>query len=84
MTNHRLHVMSSHMSPPVLLNQLSALRREGNKIRTSAPVIQQWPWENGIVLERGSMTAKMRESMTTRDGAFEIMVLVSPLPHKMP
>jgi hypothetical protein len=70
--------MSTYTATPILLDQISLLRRSGDKIRTRAPLIQQWPWENGIALEHGSMSSRMQQNSTGRVlNTFETMVLVS-------
>jgi len=71
--------MSTHVSKLSLLNEISSVRCAGDILRNRAPLIQQWPWENGIVLQRGSMAEKMREGINDETGAFELMVLVSHL-----
>jgi hypothetical protein len=70
--------MSSNENTLVSLNEITSLRRAGHIIRTQAPVIQQWPWENGVVLHHGSMAARLKEKMVgpSKEGDFERMVLV--------
>ena len=52
----------------------------GNSIRVNAPVIQEWPWENGLPLEHGSMELRLQESLASQgerqDPAFVDLVLV--------
>lgn len=50
----------------------------GISIRENAPVIQQWPWENGLPLQHGSMESSLRSSLdgTGQEPDFVTMVLV--------
>jgi len=52
-----------------------------NSIRVNAPVVQEWPWENGLPLEHGSMQSSLQNSLwrseTPQEPAFVSMVLVS-------
>jgi hypothetical protein len=63
----------------MLLNQLAAFRDSGKMIRLQSPVLQQWPWDNGIPLEAGLMGERMRHSFNipAREPVFVAMVLVS-------
>lgn len=36
--------------------EVADVQSSGSLIRLKAPVVLQWPWENGIALEHGSMT----------------------------
>jgi hypothetical protein len=51
-----------------------------NSIRLNAPVVQEWPWENGLPLEHGSMESSLRKSLwlseTPQEQEFVDMVLV--------
>jgi len=35
--------------------EVADVQSSGSLIRLKAPVVLQWPWENGIALEHGSM-----------------------------
>jgi hypothetical protein len=52
-----------------------------NSIRINAPVVQEWPWENGLPLEHGSMASSLQNSLrlnsTQQEQDFVDMVLVS-------
>jgi hypothetical protein len=71
--------------PHEFVQQLLALRETGKSIRLQSPVIQQWPWDNGMPLQHGLMGERMRLSLasTSHEPAFVAMVLVSHLPHKI-
>ena len=68
-----------HQKSARLLSQLVTFRQSGQMIRLQSPVLQQWPWENGILLEHGLMAERMRcsLSMSECEPAFVVMVLVS-------
>jgi hypothetical protein len=68
--------MSSHSSSVALLNEISNVKRSGELIRNRSPVLRQWPWENGIALERGSMANAFQRIMTGEAETYEQMVLV--------
>lgn len=62
----------------VLEKQISAVKSKGNMMRQQTAVIQQWPWDNGLPLHRGSMEAFLQESCPeNQNPMFREIVLVS-------
>lgn len=41
--------------------QVAALESAGTIVRHNAPVILQWPWDNGVPLAHGSMALMLKE-----------------------
>jgi len=68
-----------------LTNDLETLAVTGETIREHSPVIQQWPWENGIILEHGSMERKLSNELSgsEQDPSLVSMVLVNFYVHCM-
>jgi hypothetical protein len=64
---------------PTETKDLESMWLAGEIIREHSPVIQQWPWENGIVLEHGLMEVKLRRELSgsDHDPSLVSMVLVS-------
>jgi hypothetical protein len=62
-----------------LEKDLTALQKSRALIRTQSPVLLQWPWENGIALERGSMRERLELCLqgSPRDSRLIEMVTVS-------
>ena len=60
------------------LSEISEIQTAGEIIRLKAPVICEWPWENGLALDHGFLVERMRESLTgsNQEPAFVAMVLV--------
>ena len=65
------------------VSSLSHMLSVSNSIRVNAPVVQEWPWENGLPLEHGSMESMLRKSLGVHSSdepeepALVEMVLVS-------
>lgn len=64
-----------------MLKQVVEFRKTGNSMRLQSPVLQQWPWDNGLPLQHGLMGERMRQLLSTTDHepVFVAMVLVSKL-----
>jgi hypothetical protein len=62
-----------------LQTSLTALQRSREIIRTNAPLLLQWPWENGIALEHGSMRQRLETTLqdSPHDPRLVEMVTVS-------
>ena len=58
--------------------QVAKLAQEGQTIRESTPLIQDWPWSNGIPLNSGDMEEYLRGHLGNEVESNEIneMVLV--------
>src|ERR1700677_281475 len=71
--------MELHQKSVRLLSQLVTFCQSGQIIQLQSPVLQQWPWENDILLEHRLMAERMRcsLSMSEHEPAFVAMVLVS-------
>ena len=62
-----------------MLKQVVDFRKTGKSMRLQSPVLQQWPWDNGMPLQHGLMGERMRQLLSTSDHepVFVAMVLVS-------
>lgn len=70
--------MSTHASTSMLLAQVTQLHQSHQVIRNKSPVIQQWPWDNGIPLQHGSMVSYLKERLgEAGNEPVEMMTLVS-------
>lgn len=68
-----------HLSIASAKEDLLALQRAGKTLRIQSPVIRQWPWDNGVPLEEGSLVVAMKEKMSSavQGENFVDMALVS-------
>lgn len=62
-----------------ILKQMAEFQKTGNAMRLQSPLLQQWPWDNGMPLQHGLMGERMRQLLSTSDHepVFVAMVLVS-------
>jgi hypothetical protein len=65
-------------SESIIIRRLAEMKETGLTVRNSAAVIKQWPWENGIPLQHGSMADTMRDALleSIHDRELINMVLV--------
>jgi hypothetical protein len=72
-------VQQVEMTKEDLEDEIAAFKQSGTLIRTQAPVLLQWPWQNGIALEHGSMRGRLEKSLagSSRDHRLVDMVTVS-------
>jgi hypothetical protein len=73
-------IIESSVSPSAGVDPLEAqiqdVKNSGSLIRIEAPLLQHWPWENGIALEHGSMTQYLKEALNGRGEQDDIVELV--------
>jgi hypothetical protein len=65
-------------SETISIRRLAELKESGLIVRNSTAVIKQWPWENGIPLQHGSMADTMKDALldSIHDRELINMVLV--------
>jgi hypothetical protein len=65
----------------ILENQVAKFQSSGDLIRLNAQVILQWPWENGIPLDHGSMTESLSKGTdVTLHPEVRDLIMVSQIP----
>src|ERR1700677_2231872 len=55
---------------------IATVQWNNTTIRVQTPVLQQWPWENGIPLEHGLMAEKLRQQLEHSHHADDIVEIV--------
>jgi len=73
----------SNFSPEEIKTQITTFRESGGIIRNT-PVMLQWPWNNGIPLEAGSLVEAVRRlgdiNTEGTEGVLWDMILVCEIP----
>jgi hypothetical protein len=85
LSSNAVATSSTVMSLHSLEEEIEDVKKSGSLIRLEAPLLQHWPWDNGIPLEHGSMRPHLEKALEGREdqGDMVELVLVSLLVCKL-
>jgi len=83
-SDRNIGTSKKNMSVDSLEAEIEVVKKSGSLIRVEVPLLQHWPWDNGIPLEHGSMQPHLQKALEGRQdqGDMVDLLLVSHFVYK--